>query len=67
MTADMGVAPDACATIGVSSERGSVVVAQEDPLDLLSWTFIPIGDARRLNNQRKGYLLYRRRDAAGGG
>lgn len=40
--------------------RGSVVVAQEDTLGLLSWTFIPVKAARRLNKQRQGYLLYRR-------
>ena len=45
--------------------RGAVVVAQEDPLGILSWTFVPPKQAQRLNNRRRGYLLYRRGDAAG--
>ena len=46
--------------------RGALVVAQEDPFGLLAWTFVPIARARKLNDQRRGYLLYRRESASGG-
>ena len=47
--------------------RGAVVVAQEDTAGLLSWTFIPAREERKLNKQRTGYLLYSRKASVGEG
>ena len=40
-----------------------LVVAQQDPVGWLAWTFYPV---KNINSQRKGYLLYRREEAPAG-
>ena len=51
----------------------TAVVAEEDPLGLLSWTFFktlaqaPRGRGQDVNGRRRGYLLYRRGGAGSGG
>lgn len=45
-------------------DRSTTIVAQEDTHGWLTWTMYP---ARRINDRRRGYLLYRRPEANGGG
>ena len=38
--------------------RGALAVAQENKDSSLLWTFFPRGDMRRIDKQRRGFLLY---------
>ena len=41
-----------------SKTRGALAVAQENKDSSLLWTFFPRGDMRRIDKQRRGFLLY---------
>lgn len=44
-------------------EHAGLAVAQEDPFGWLAWTFYPVESVRKLNDRRRGHLLYRRGEA----
>ena len=46
-----------------SGEHAGFAVAQEDPYGWLAWTFYPIKSIQKLNDRRRGHLLYRRGEA----